>query len=218
MLNMTTHQQIPPVQYPAALNQPRLVVYGVHGRDQSPEFFQDLDDRLAMPGLCWMLPAAAENSWYPGRMMDEVESNQPHLEDALAVVESQLGELLNQRDAGGPRVVVLGFSQGACLMAEYLLRYRPPVDGVLLHTGGYMGPGEFTAAQVASNGLSEVAVELFCADEDPWVPLHRVKETASELEKLATSVTMTTYRENEHHINDDAVSRMRHYLEHVADR
>lgn len=209
---MTSHTQMDPVDHGPARSEAGLVVYGVHGRTQSPEFLKELDARIGGEGISWTLPAAAENSWYPGKFMADTEANQPQLDQALSVVEQQLGGLLRERDAGGPPVVVLGFSQGACLLAEYLLTRQPSVDGVLLHTGGYLGPEQRTFTAQRGSPLEEVQVELFCADQDPWVPLHRAKETASAFEGLAASTSLTVYRDGEHHINDHAVGRMRAYL------
>lgn len=211
---MTTHAQISPVFHGADDSEAQLAVLGVHGRTQSPEFLIELSDRLGLGGISWTLPAAAENSWYPGKFMEEHDTNQPQLDEALSVIETQLGHLLQKRDAGGPPVVVFGFSQGACLLAEHLLRNRPNVDGVILHTGGYLGPGDFPPTN-GPNRLGDTAIELFCADEDPWVPLYRAKDTAALFEQLAESVTFTTYRDAEHHINDDAIRRMRGYLSEV---
>lgn len=209
---MPSHTDKPPVRYGTPESEAALVVYGVHGRTQSPEFLKELDGRLGVPGISWTLPAAAEHSWYPGKFMEETQANQPQLDEALGVVDAQLGALLQARAAGGPPVVVLGFSQGACLLAEYLLTRQPMVDGVVLHTGGYLGPQRrsFSAAEGAP--LSRVRAELFCADEDPWVPLHRAKETAAAFESLAAATTLTVYRDSEHHINNHAVARIRNYL------
>ncbi|MBE1515078.1 alpha/beta hydrolase [Nesterenkonia halotolerans] len=209
---MPTHDQLDPVHHGADLEDARLVVYGVHGRTQSPAAWIELAARLEMEGICWFLPEAAENSWYPGRFMEPLESNQPQLGQALDVLEGQLSALLERRDAGGAPVVVLGFSQGACLLAEYLLTRQPAVDGAVLHTGGYLGPRPRDFTKVPSARMSSISVELFCADEDPWVPLHRAKETATAFESLVASTTLSVYRDSEHHISDDAARRLADYL------
>nr|WP_255546428.1 MULTISPECIES: PE-PPE domain-containing protein [unclassified Nesterenkonia] len=158
------------------------------------------------------MPAAADHSWYPGKFMEQLEANQPQLDQALGVIQDQLSQLLQARDAGGAPVVVFGFSQGACLLAEHLLVSQPGVDGALLHTGGYLGPRPRSFAPAPDPGLSGLAVELFCADEDPWVPLHRVKDTAAAFEGLAGVTTLSVYRDEEHHITEDAAARIREYL------
>ncbi|MCH8566202.1 PE-PPE domain-containing protein [Nesterenkonia sp. LB17] len=213
---MATHDQMNLVHHGVAAEAARLVVYGVHGRTQSPQLFIDLAARLSLEGICWWLPTAAEHSWYPGRFMEPRESNQPQLDQALGVLEAQLAELLQARGAGGAPVIVFGFSQGACLLAEHLLTVQPAVDGALLHTGGYLGPRPRSFTRAAAPGLSGLAVELFCADEDPWVPLHRVKDTAAAFEGLVGVTTLNVYRDEEHHITDDAAARIREYLRRHA--
>lgn len=208
------HTDIPPVHYGSAGDEAQLAVYGVHGRTQSPEFLIELAERIGLEGISWTLPDAAEHSWYPGKFMEPHAANQPQLDAALHTVEIQLTSLLQARTSGGPPVVVLGFSQGACLLSEYLIRNEPNVDGAVLHTGGYLGPDRLTG-ESSGTGLSHISVEMFCADEDPWVPLHRAKDTAAEFEKRAASVTMTVYRDAEHQVNDDAASRIRGYLERL---
>lgn len=209
---MLTHDQMDLVHHGVAAEDARLVVYGVHGRTQSPQLFIDLAERLGLEGICWWLPTAVEHSWYPGKFMEPFGSNQPQLDQALGMLDHQLPGLLEKRDAGGAPVVVFGFSQGACLLAEHLLTVQPAVDGALLHTGGYLGPRPRSFAPAAEPGLRGLAVELFCADEDPWVPLHRVKDTAAAFEGLVAVTTLSVYRDEEHHITDDAASRIGDYL------
>lgn len=212
MTDSYTHDQLALVHHGVAAEDARLVVYGVHGRTQSPQLFIDLAARLGLEGICWWLPSAAGNSWYPGKFMEPLESNQPQLDQALSVIGGQLAGLLQRRDAGGAPVVVFGFSQGACLLTEYLLVSQPSVDGALLHTGGYLGPRQRSFRAASEAGLSGLSVELFCADEDPWVPLHRVKDTAAAFEGLVGVTTLSVYRDEEHHITDDAAARIREYL------
>lgn len=215
---MTSHAHLDPVDHGPARSDARLVVYGVHGRTQSPEFLKELAARLGLDLISWVLPAAADNSWYPGKFMADMDSNQPQLGQAIGVVEKQLEGLLRERDAGGPPVAVLGFSQGACLLAEYLLTRQPAVDGVVLHTGGFLGPDRRTFAQRPGSPMANTQVELFCADQDPWVPLQRAKETAEAFEAVVASTSLTVYHDSEHHINDHALGRMRMYLRGLVDR
>lgn len=210
---MTTHRMIEPVHH-GETRSARLTVYGIHGRAQSPEFMIEQAERIGVEGVHWVLPAAEDNSWYPSPFMEEVEENQPRLDDALDTVGVQLGALLvDAQEAGGPPVVVFGFSQGACLLAEYLLRNQPRVDGIVLHTGGYMGPVIRSFEPVPPAGLHGAEIVMFTASQDPWVPLHRSEETRDAFQGLGASVGLEVYEESEHHINDAAVSRIRSYLE-----
>ena len=78
----------------------------------------ELDDEVA-----YVLPRAADRSWYPGRFYDPMEDNEPWLGWSLQAIEAAVA----QARGGGrslPRVALVGFSQGACIVAEHLAR-RP---------------------------------------------------------------------------------------------
>ena len=188
-----------------------LIVYAVHGRGQSPAFMAETADRVDLPGVAWILPEAHDSSWYPQGFLAPLEDNQPALDDALETVRAHLRPLLS-RD--GTPVVVLGFSQGACLLSEYLLRDQPRLAGVVLHTGGYLGPAERTWEPSPQGELSGQAVEMFTAQEDAWVPLHRVEATGDAFRSLGATVELTVYDDRDHHLNDDSVRMIRRYLQH----
>ena len=99
----------------------------------------EIAKRVGMPDVRCVFPAAAGNSWYPGRFMDPVDENEPWLTYALEAVGNALAAL--GADGFGPgRTALIGFSQGACLLAEYLVRYPRPFAAAVLLTGGYLGP------------------------------------------------------------------------------
>lgn len=188
-----------------------VIVYGVHGRGQSPDFIRDLAERVGgLDRFRWVMPAAPGNSWYPQGFLAPAEENEPHLGQALRTVDGQLGELTG----GNVPVVALGFSQGACLLAEHLLTRRPAVAGVVLHTGGYLGPDRRDFAPEPR--FEATPAEVLTAREDEWVPLHRAEETAQALRGLGANVTVTVYDDPEHHINDESVARIRALLERVG--
>ncbi|WP_080795240.1 alpha/beta hydrolase [Corynebacterium pacaense] len=184
-----------------------LVVYGVHGRGQSTDFIADLARRVGgLDHLGWRIPAAPENTWYPQGFMRPRRDNEPALGSALATVKADLEEL---SQVTAP-VVVLGFSQGACLLAEYLLTEQPAVSGAILHTGGFIGPRN--RSFLIRQGATAFPVLLLTARHDPWVPLSRTRETARAFEELGCTVDLDIYEDAEHHINDQAVRRIRERL------
>lgn len=201
-----------PEAYGASDTGAGLVIYGVHGRGQSPAFIRELADRVGhLDRFRWIMPSAPGNSWYPAGFMAPFDENQPSLENALQTVDRHLKELL----AGPLPVVALGFSQGACLLAEHLLTEQPAVDGIILHTGGYLGPERRSFRSEPGHAGTRTAI--LTARADPWVPLQRSEETAQELAAVGADVTVTVYEDTEHHINDDAVDCIRQLLEQVAD-
>ena len=110
----------------------------LHGRDQTPAFMRGVAERIDLPGLHWLAPAADASSWYPLSFLAP-DGNEPRVTHALAAVQDALAGL---RRAGveEDRVVLLGFSQGACVLAEHLVRGGSAGAGAVLLTGGYVGP------------------------------------------------------------------------------
>jgi predicted esterase len=51
-----------------------------------------------------------------------------------------------------------------------------------------------------------------CSDDDPHIPLDRVRESSRVLSALGGTVTERIYRGRDHMINDDEVMRMRRML------
>ena len=76
---------------------------------------------LDQPDFAYLAPQAAGNTWYPYSFLEPLERNEPYLSSALAVV----GGLVKQVTAAGfstEKIMLLGFSQGACLTLEFAAR------------------------------------------------------------------------------------------------
>ncbi|WP_217238003.1 alpha/beta hydrolase [Streptomyces sp. AC555_RSS877] len=205
------HLSRPPVLHGAPLAEAGLVVYAVHGRGQGPAFMVEQADRVGLPGVAWVAPRAAADTWYPQSFLAPPAENQPHLDHALDAVRTHLADLV--RLGRAPREVVLfGFSQGACLLAEYLLRDQPACASAFLHTGGYLGPGARPSSAAPGGALSGTEIVLLCAEEDEFVPLVRVEKTAGTLAALGARIELTTYDDPLHHLNEDSVVRLRRML------
>lgn len=203
MSNLHLHQE--PVLRGAPAGSARTIVYAVHGRGQSPAFMAEVADRVDLDGIAWILPAAHGGSWYPQSFLAPPEENQPWLDEALDTVRMHL-ERFARPDAD---LVVLGFSQGACLLSEFLLREQPELDGAILHTGGYAGPEERAWPALDGGGLSGLRVDMFSSRQDAWVPLTRVQATAQALRALGCRVQLNVYDDTEHHLNADSIAAIR---------
>ncbi len=182
----------------------------VHGRGQDTDFMAAVAARVGMADVHCVLPAAAGSSWYPGRFMDDVETNEPWLTHALAAVDAALSELASE---GYPpeRVVLMGFSQGACLLAEHLVRHPRPYAAVALLTGGYIGPEG--VERIPGGALPRTPVLLSSSRTDEWVPPGRVRETAALLEAMGAAVTLSIHEAPEHGVDDDEVRAVRSLLD-----
>ncbi|MFC5946853.1 alpha/beta hydrolase [Pseudonocardia lutea] len=200
----------------APVGRGRLAVVAVHGRDQDPETMRDVAERAgyadAASPITWLAPAASGRTWYPKRFTDPRAENEPDLTAALATVEDALAELAT---CGFPsdRVVLLGFSQGACLLADVLVRTPRRFAAAALLTGGYIGPPGFRPE--VAGGLAGVPVLLATSSVDSWVPLKRVQETAEVLAGAGAHVDLRVDDDPVHQVNDATVGAVRALL---ADR
>jgi phospholipase/carboxylesterase len=174
----------------------------VHGRDQSPEWMREfLIDRLDVRDVAFIAPEAADNTWYPGRFTQEFGVNEPRLTWALDRIDQLVGELVA---AGRSRseIFLIGFSQGACLLAEYVSRHPARYGGVGVLTGGLIGPPGTTWHGASLDGTPIV---IATSDIDDWVPLARAEETRDVFEARGADVTWRAYEGMDHIINDDEI-------------
>jgi phospholipase/carboxylesterase len=173
----------------------------MHGRAQSPEWMREfLIDRLDVSDVAFLAPEAADNTWYPGGFMQDFEVNEPSLSWALERVDRLVAQVAADRSLAS--IFLLGFSQGACLLAEYVSRHPARYGGVAILTGGLIGPPGTTWDGPSLEGTPMV---LATSDVDEWVPLARAKESRDVFEARGAAVSWTVYEAMGHIINDDEV-------------
>jgi predicted esterase len=210
-MNVHTAQRV--AYYGAPLATATTVAIVVHGREHSPEWMREfLIDRLDVRDVAFIAPEAADNTWYPGGFMQEFDANEPNLAWALDRIDQLVGELVA---AGRSRseIVLIGFSQGACVLAEYVSRHPARYGGVGVLTGGLIGPPGTTW-----NGASLEGTPILIAtsDSDEWVPLARAEETRDVFEARGAEVTWRAYEGTDHIINDDEIVLISELLAPVA--
>ena len=177
-----------------------VAVLAVHGRGLSPEWMREASARFAAAPTRFFAPAAAGGTWYPHPFQRPREENEPALTSALAVVDAAHERIAR---VGFPpaRIVVWGFSQGACLLSDWLLSREPTAGSALLFTGGFLA-AEPPAASVAGTPARRVVMRSI--SEDPFVPADRVRQTAAELRRRGSDVDVRIDPGIEHIISDEA--------------
>lgn len=174
----------------------------VHGRDQRPEWMREwLIDRLDAPDVAFVAPEAADNTWYPCLFTHEVAANEPHLTWALDRLDAIVAEL---ERAGRTRdeLFLVGFSQGACVVAEYLCRHPGRYGGAAILTGGLIGPPGTSWDGASFEGTPIVVAT---SDADEWVPIERAARTRDVFESRDADVTWRVDHGLDHVIDDDQV-------------
>jgi len=194
------------------LEQARAALVLVHGRGASAHDIVSVADEWARPGVALLAPQAADKSWYPQRFMAPLDENEPWLSSALSVVGAALARVTV---AGIPleRVVLLGFSQGACLALEYAARNARRYGGLVGLSGGLIGPDGTPRDYPGS--LASTPVFLGCSDVDPHIPVERVRESAAVFRQHGGEVELRLYPNMGHTINDDEVDYVRELVERL---
>ena len=184
----------------------RGVVLLIHGRGATAESILPLADVLAMPELCYLAPQAEGYTWYPQSFMAPTAANEPYLSRALDRVASIIADVL-AAGVEAPQLSVIGFSQGACLASETVLRNPRPYGFVGVLSGGAIGPPGTPRDYAGS--LAGARVFLGFSDHDPHIPLARVKETTSVFTRMGAAATERIYPGSSHGINDDEITFLR---------
>jgi predicted esterase len=181
----------------------------LHGRGATAEDILTLVPELGTTGWAFVAPQAAGGAWYPNSFRAPIESNEPWLSSALSVVDG-LVDHLGRAGLPAERVVLLGFSQGACLTLEYAARNARRFGGVVGLSGGVIGPD---GAQRDDHGsLEGTPVFLGCSDRDPHIPAYRVRHAADVLRGLGADVTAVLYADLEHSVNPEELEHVRHIM------
>jgi predicted esterase len=169
----------------------------------------DLAEAIALPSVSFILPAAEGGSWYPESFLAPLEKNEPELSRALNDYADALDVLIH---GGVPpeRIVLAGFSQGACLTAETVLRNPRRYGGVAILTGGLIGPPG--TAWPTRRALAGVPVYLTGSMVDEWVPVTRVAETEDVLVRSGALVRSKIFDARPHLVSEEEIAALRELL------
>lgn len=171
-----------------------------------------LGAELMHPGFAYLAPQAAGSAWYPHPFTAPLENNEPYLSSALEVVASLLASV--EMTIPANRVILLGFSQGACLTLEFAARHARRYGGVVGLSGGLIGP-DGTSRDYPGD-FDQTPVFLGCSDVDPHIRKDRVLEAAEVFERMGALVTLKLYPNMAHTVNADEIEAVRQIVAEVA--
>lgn len=175
----------------------------IHGRGASAESILSLADHLPVADFTLFAPQAANHSWYPYSFMAPVAQNQPALDSALALLQGLVTEIIDQ-GVSSEQIYLLGFSQGACLTAEFAARHAQKFGGLIIFTGGLVGQQLDT--QNYRGNFAGTPVLITTGDPDPHVPISRVEETEKIMGAMGATLIKRVYQGRSHTILPEEIN------------
>lgn len=206
------HQDQPSLTHGPDPSDAKAAMIMIHGRGATAESILLLADQLYAYGLHYVAPQAFGNSWYPYSFLSQVDRNQPGLNSAMQLIY----DLINRLEANGVhkrKIMLLGFSQGACLVTEFAARHPALYGGVIGLSGGLIG--DSVSSDNYSGSLKDTPVFLGCSNIDPHIPVERVNESAKILKVLGAEVTKEIYPGMPHTVNRDEIEHIKTMIQNV---
>ena len=201
----------------APLDQATGAVILLHGRGGPARDILTLSRALAPASLpiAFLAPQAEGFTWYPNSFLADRDLNQPYLDSALARVKSVVDLALA---AGIPldRIVLAGFSQGACLATEFIATHPARYAGLIAWTGGLIGPPDSTLSgsdPTHSGNLADTPALFASSDPDQWVPWPRVEESAKIFTSMGAQVTLRRFPNKPHSVSGEEIELGRKLIE-----
>ncbi len=191
------------------LTKARAAMILVHGRGATAADIMTIGAELIHPGFAYLAPQASGNQWYPNPFTAALESNEPYLSSALGVLETLLAKV--EAKVPAQRVILLGFSQGACLTLEFAARHARRYGGVVGLSGGLIGP-DGTPRDYPGKFEGTPAF-LGCSDVDPHIRKDRVEEAAEVFKRMGARVTMRLYPGMGHTVSPDEIESVREIVD-----
>jgi predicted esterase len=199
------HQGQPILHSGEPLEKARAAMILAHGRGASAADIMTVAAEIKVPGFAYLAPQAAGSAWYPNPFTAPIETNEPFLSSSLEVLASLLATV--QTTIPPERVVLLGFSQGACLTLEFAARHARRYGGVVSLSGGLIGPDG--TPRDYTGDFQRTPVFLGCSDVDPHIRKDRVVEAAEVLKRMGAEVDMRLYPGMGHTVNEEELEAVR---------
>lgn len=184
------------------LDQAKKALIMIHGRGGTAEDIIEVSKYLDVHDFAVVAPQAYNNSWYPLSFMAPPKQNEPWLSSALDLLKEVEIEL-NSHGITSENIYFFGFSQGACLTLEYIMRNAKRYGGAVAIIGGLIGETINTGDYIKD--FDETPVFIGTSNPDPHVPLERVERTAELLKYKNANVKLKVYENSGHTILQEEI-------------
>lgn len=186
----------------AAAEAAKAVCVVVHGRGQTQQDMMDMIvSRLDVPGIRYVLPKSEGEAWYDAKAVDPLtDDTTRQLDAALHAV----GTCIEAARQEGLPLVLIGFSQGACMAAEWLMRGGRVTSAALL-TACRVGAVQDDLVRA---GLSGLPVYTTNGDNDPWIPLWAHRKLVGELSECGARLRMDIFPGRGHEVSEAEIETL----------
>lgn len=179
-------------------DQAKYWVLLLHGRGAGADDILGLSMEFEPhPDVCWLAPEANGLEWYPGKIGHPRRSNEPFLTVSLESLRGLIEKFPSER------LIIGGFSQGACLVSEFLTREPKRYGGAWIFSGGFLGVPEDKPE--LGGDLAGTPVVISGSEHDPHIPLARMKETEAAVGSLGAEVSSLFYPGSTHTVTSGEV-------------
>jgi phospholipase/carboxylesterase len=184
------------------LSEAKKVLIMIHGRGAFAEDMLSLAGYFNLKDYALIAPQATGNSWYPYSFLASPKQNKPWLSSALNVLNEIVSDI-NQQGFSSDKIYFLGFSQGACLMLEFITRNAKKWGGAIAFTGGLIGDKIYI--ENYKGNFEGTKIFIGASSTDQHVPVERVYATTNILKNMHAEVTEKIYDNMGHTINNDEI-------------
>jgi predicted esterase len=214
-IDLILHDRQQTIRGGAPLTEARAALILLHGRGASAQDIYSLGEAAAAdsPEVALIAPQATDNTWYPQRFLVATTKNEPYLSSALGVIANLVAEASENR-IRYDRVIIAGFSQGACLALEFAARKPRRYGGIVGLSGAIIGPPGGPRRMAGS--LDGTPVYLGCDENDAHIPLASVEESAKVFESLGAQVTKSIFKGLGHTVNAEELEVLKALVRKAA--
>ncbi|MCE7056687.1 dienelactone hydrolase family protein [Algoriphagus sp. AGSA1] len=174
----------------------------IHGRGASAASILSLAQHLNLDDYALLAPEAAGGTWYPYSFMASDEANQSALTSSLAAIKATWDQI-SEAGISSENVLLVGFSQGACLSLEFAAQNARKLRGVIAFTGGLIG--EEIQQSKYSGDFAGSPIFIGSSEKDMHVPLSRIKDSETLLSRMGAKVKLLIFKDSNHTIRKEEI-------------
>jgi len=191
----------------------QVVCVFVHGRTQSPaEMIEQVIRHLDAPTTHFVLPKSDGAAWYNARAIDPLTAEaRTEMDASLDILAQTIAIACAQSPQA--RLVLAGFSQGACLIIEYMMRCGPWDGAACLFTGCRVGVATDDRPIAA---LLNMPIYASNGNTDPWIPAANYMEMCLTLMESGARLRTDVFPGREHGTSPTECQALNSMLMEVA--